>query len=105
MQAVKKAASPFPTVVRNKVTRSVDVDMLSVEHGTPFPKTGRVYGKYDDLFAKLRIGSCVACEPSEKETVSNAMRKWLERNGKKARVVSFKRCDDGKARVWMMEAK
>jgi hypothetical protein len=82
---------------------SVDVDLLSVEHNTPMPKSHRIFGKYDAMFAKLKYGSCVVCEPDEKENISNGLRKYLIRANRSGVVRAVKRCEDGKARVWLLE--
>lgn len=88
---------------KHKPMRAVDVDLLKVEHNTPLPAGRRVYGKYDALFAQLKFGSCIACEPSEKENIANGLRKYLERNKKPGKIVSVKNCDDGKSRVWLVK--
>jgi hypothetical protein len=87
-----------------KAQKVVDTSMITVEHNTPLPENRRVTGKYDALFSTLKAGSCVACERAESESVCNALRKWLQRNkitGMK--IIKHSRCDDGKARVWLMK--
>jgi hypothetical protein len=102
----QRTPSPFPTVAKRNArpAQAIDPDLLSVEHSTPRPTARRVSGKYDAVFAKLRYGSCVACEPSEMNTVANSLRKWMAREGKPGKVVSVTRDKDGRARVWMVEA-
>lgn len=106
MSAVLKPASPFPApvrTVRHKPMHAVDVDMLKLEHNTPLPAGRRIVGKYDELFSRMKFGSCIACEQSEKENIANGLRKFLQRNKKPGKVVAVKRCEDGKARVWLVE--
>lgn len=82
--------------------------MLAVEHGTPMPKfRSRNSDKYGPLFAKLKPGSCVRCEPTETAQLSQAMRKALNANRYPAligcKVSSRARCDDGHGRVWAVK--
>lgn len=105
MTAQLKAATPFPFQTRkvHKPMDYIDPELLKVEHNTPLPQARRIYGKYDDLFGRMRYGSCVVCEGEEMNKVANALRKWLEREKQPGKVVSIKRCEDGKARVWLMK--
>lgn len=97
-------STPFAQLVRKKTLSHIDASMLSVEHGTPIPEGRRVYGKYDNLFESMKFGSCVACEPKEMNSVANALRKYLQRQKRQGKVVSVSRCEDGKARVWLVKA-
>ena len=103
MTAAAKTVSPFAQLVRKKTTTHIDASMLQLEHNTPIPEGRRVYGKYDDLFGAMKFGSCVACEPAEMNCVANALRKFLERMKRDGKVISVSRCDDGKARVWLVK--
>lgn len=103
MSVAAKTVSTFAQLVRKKTTTHIDASMLSVEHGTPIPEGRRMVGKYDDLFASMKSGSCVACEPAEMNSVANALRKFLERTKRTGKVVSVKHCEDGKARVWLIQ--
>lgn len=103
MTAAAKNVSPFTGLVRKKTMAHIDTSMLTVEHNTPLPEGRRVLGKYDALFDSMKFGSCVACEPKEMNCVANALRKFLERNKRAGKVVSVSRCEDGKARVWLVK--
>lgn len=103
--------SPFPTAaktVRRNITE-IDPDLLVVEHDTKMPVyRSRSTDKYAVVFGKLKPGSCVRCQPSEKDRVANALRKAID-TGKLAalsgcRVVSRTGLPDGHARVWAMPA-
>ncbi len=93
----------FPTVAkRNVVMNYVDPSMLKLEHNTPLPTARRVFGKYDEIFASMKYGSCIACEYSEFQKIANALRKYLERTKRPGKVVHVSKCEDGKARVWLV---
>ena len=49
---------------KKKISRAmeIDPDLLKIEHNTPIPKGRPAPGKYDELFASLKAGSCVACD-------------------------------------------
>ncbi len=91
------------TTRKHKPMHAVDVDMLKLEHDTPLPDSRRILGKYDDLFSKMRFGSCIACEPKEKENIANGLRKYLQRMKKPGKIVSVKNCEDGKSRIWLVK--
>ena len=102
MQPQRSAVSPFPGVVKKR-SSAIDSSMLHVEHNTKPPVTARVvHSKYAELFAQIKAGSCVVCEPSEALSVSNALRKYLKTKEKPLAVRMVSRCDDGHARVWAL---
>lgn len=87
-----------------KPQRIVDTSMIAVEHNTPIPDNVRRNGKYDSMFAQLKVGSCIATERHEAESVACALRKWLKREkiaGMK--LLKHSRCNDGKARIWLLK--
>lgn len=96
--------SPFP-VVSKKSHAPLDAGLLTVEHGTPIPTRRYVNGKYDETFDALKHGSCLVCEPKEREAVRNALVKWLARKGRAHlfSVTSVGKCDDKRARVWLIK--
>ena len=63
----------------------------------------QVNGKYDHLFEQLKVGSCIVCEFQERESMRNALVKWLRRKGKAEELTAYSvsKCADGKARVWL----
>lgn len=70
---------------------------------TPYPKRRVIGSKYDQTFSDLEPGQCVKCEPERTNSVSNALRKWLENHDKKGfRVRHIVRCEDGYGRVWLL---
>lgn len=91
---------------KKKISRAmeIDPDLLKIEHNTPIPKGRPAPGKYDELFASLKAGSCVACEPAERGNVESAIMRWMRRN-KITGMKTVKRlhCDDGKARIWIVK--
>ena len=103
MSAKHKAINPFDGLVKKKAPDIVDPSLMKVEHSTPLPSKRFVAGKYNGLFDQLKPGSCIVCERSEKESVSNALRKWLRNKGMDWKIVSSM-CEDGHGRVWVVKA-
>lgn len=76
--------------------------MLEIDT-TPYPKRRTVGSKYDALFSALEPDQCVKCDPANTNSVSNALRKWLEVHGKSGyRVRHIVKCEDGFGRVWLL---
>ena len=110
MTKTKAAPSPFPAVPKapQKPRQEIDPDLLVVEHNQPVPQfRTRFSNKYGPVFAKLKPGSSIRCEPSETSRLAQALRKELERGRvthlKGCTVVSRERCPDGHGRVWAMK--
>ena len=104
MSALSKTVSHFPKV-RPKNTDHIDVTMLKVEHDTPLPPSARssLPSKYGPLFDKLKPGSCIVCEFSEREHVKSALHKYIKRHELDCVAKSVGRCADGHARVWLVK--
>ncbi len=105
----KKPPSPFPTVARAASRVEIDPAMLEVEHNTPMPIfRSKKSDKYGELFATLKPGSCVRCEPKEVPRVAQSLRKALDVGRYKVlagcKVLSRTKCEDGHGRVWAMPA-
>lgn len=100
--AQRSAVSPFPGVVKKR-SSAIDSSMLRVEHNTKPPVCARVvHSKYAELFAQIKAGSCVVCEPIEAASVAQALRKYLEKKGKPLVIRLVSRCEDGHGRVWAL---
>jgi hypothetical protein len=99
-----KSVSPFPKAHRTRVGEShVDVDMLKIERNKPLPAAVRQSSsKYDALFQQMKPGDCVVCEFNERGKVVSALLKFIAKNGLACRTKSLGRCDDGRARVWLL---
>lgn len=84
----------------------VPIEKLKITND-PFesPKATQQY-KYDSLFSKLKHGQCMVMDdPKNGPRVAKALRSWLDRKGVEGAVKQNLRCDDGKARVWLVRAK
>ncbi|MGS1116906.1 hypothetical protein [Castellaniella sp. UC4442_H9] len=76
--------------------------MLEIDT-TPYPTRRKVGSKYDEVFAALLPGQCVKCDSAKTNSISQALRKWLEAHGKTGyRVRHIVKCDDGAGRVWLL---
>ena len=88
-----------------KKSEHIDTSSLSIsDDPIPSHRAVPIY-KYDGVFAKLKYGQCVICEPSHAPKISQALRQWLVRQNKSGSVKSMTRYDDGKGRVWLVAAK
>lgn len=101
------AVSPFPTVAKRR-KEAIDPEMLKVEHNVPLPgHRSATAGKYHALFALMKAGSCIRCEPEEINQVANALRKQIQLKRYPALigcvVRTAARCEDGAARVWAIK--
>ena len=80
----------------------VDVDQLKIVddkyQGRKIQK-----GKYDAIFGKMKFGQAVSCPSEKTQTIANAMRDWLVRVNKKAKVKAVTYHTKTTGRVWLME--
>lgn len=63
-------------------------------------------GKYDTIFAKMKPGQCLKCEPTESQRLAQALRNWIENRklGAKYEVRSMQKYHtDQRGRVWLLE--
>lgn len=112
-----KAAEPPQAERPPKPGRKVRGPAAGVSHYTDVqgmqivndPIIGRSVGggdKYGPLFAKIKIGQAIKCQPEDTPKVANAMRKWRDDNKVRAVVQSVRRYPaDGLGRVWLLPAK
>lgn len=80
----------------------IDPDLLKVEHDSPVHSARSGQSKYTPVFAKLKIGSAIVCEPKEAGRIAQTLRKWLEATGKPYKVKQSAHCPDGNGRVWLL---
>lgn len=81
----------------------IDVTKLTIDD-TPYTD-GRSTpeSKFEPIFSQLPVGKRLQCEPGDASRISAALKKWLERKGRKAPIVRAKeRCDDGMGGVWWL---
>lgn len=99
--AIKRAKT-----VHNRA--AIDPELLVVEHNAQPPKTRSVVGgKYEPVFGKLKPGSSIRCEPSERGAITQALAKKVSQGVypalKGCVVRSYQRCEDGHARVFVLK--
>jgi len=80
----------------------IDPDLLKIEHDSPVHSARAGKSKYTPVFAKLKIGSAIVCEPKEAGRIAQTLRKWLEATGKPYKVKHVSNCPDGNGRVWLL---
>lgn len=106
---IAKANDPFNTTKPR--TKSVQRSAIHVEDlevaDDPLPKKRSLGpGRYDDLFASMKPGQCIKCEPEHTGAIGNALRSWLKRKRKKNLAVKAARhyppCKDKLGRVWLV---
>lgn len=94
-----QAKKPNPSVFLR-----VNVSALTVEDKPydPYWKTKRGESAYEEIFSKLKLGQCVACQPGECGAVASAMASWFRRRGQKILTRQINKDPvDGKGRVWL----
>jgi len=99
--------SPFPTAARRKNAsmRRVDPDMLQISDDAYTGVRAVPEGKYSEIFARMKPGQCIKCEPKEAGPLAQALRKWLEVNKQDGQfeVRSIARYHtDQRGRVWLL---
>ena len=91
---------------RKKVTGPMEYADLDSMQITDDPITGRTQvagDKYSPLFAKMRLGQSIKCQPADAPKVANALRKWREANNPQAVVRAVRKYPaDGMGRVWLL---
>lgn len=69
----------------HKTVKSIDVELITIKND-PFPgQRACPEGKYAELFAKMKPGQCLSCEPDEVQPLGAAMRKWIASQDKAAK--------------------
>ena len=110
MTKTKTTPSPFPPAAKRKTTRAIEIDpdLLKVETDTPVPRRSPNGNKYLTVFARMKPGHCIRCEPREVGPISNVLRKAIEMGRltglKGCKVITRMRCEDGHGRVWVVKA-
>lgn len=100
--------SPFPTAARRKNAsmRHIDPDMLQISDDAYTGVRATPEGKYSEIFAHMKPGQCIKCEPKEAGPLSQALRKWLYVNKRDGQfeVRSMARYHtDQRGRVWLLQ--
>lgn len=80
----------------------IDPDALKIA-ADPLPPGRAKRDKYADLWAKLKPGQCVVCEPEHVGRIAGALKKHVESAGLDCHVRLTKRYTDGKGRVWLLQ--
>lgn len=100
-------ASPFPTATRktHKVMSHIDPELLKIGNDPYTGQRSSPEGKYDAIFAAMKPGQSIECEPSEAGSLRNALHKWLQAR-KKDDVLEVRMQTryhkDGRGRVWLL---
>lgn len=80
MNTSKKTASVFGLATARKSNarpKTIDPDLLVVEHNYKLPKCRMAEGKFDAVFRQMKPGSAIKCEPCEVSSLSGALRKSI----------------------------
>lgn len=62
----------------------------------------RTEGKYDAIFAKMKMGQCIKCHTQDLGKVSSALRKYILKHKVKGTIRSMTNYGDGMGRVWLV---
>lgn len=81
----------------------IDVTKLRIVDETYSDGRASPESKFEPIFSQLAIGKRLACEPNDANRISAALKKWLERKGRKNPIVKSRaRCEDGMGGVWWL---
>lgn len=105
MVKTKFAGKKNPFTGEPKMKR-VAADKITITNDT-LPKHRAITGKYDHLFSSIKPGQSLRVPSESVGSVSQGMRKWMERHNQKAvgRIkanVNYPG-DAGYGRVWLLE--
>ena len=107
-----KAHDPFNTAKPHTkgVRRSpIHIEDLEVADDPPPQKRSLGPGRYDELFASMKPGQCIKCEPEHTGAIGNALRHWIKRKRKKNLAVKaashYPGCKENLGRVWLLSTK
>jgi hypothetical protein len=105
MAKTKFAGSKNPFTGESKLKR-VDADLISITND-PMPERRVRDSKYDHLFASLKPGQSLRVPSASVSSVSQGVRKWLEKNGTdsvgRVKAAVNYPGDAGFGRIWLVE--
>jgi hypothetical protein len=97
-----KIRGPWPGK-EPKARTSIAVEDLKIASDPYVDHRSRPAGKYDTLFAKLKPGQCIVCQPGKAAIVKTALDKWLKATGKEGVARARSRYpSDNMGRVWWL---
>ena len=104
-----KANDPFNTTKPRTISvrrSTIHIEDLEVADD-PLPKKRSLGpGRYDTLFATIKPGQCIKCEPQHTGAIGNALRHWIKRTRKKNLAVKtashYPGCRENLGRVWLL---
>lgn len=106
-----RANDPFNTTkpaTRTKTVRRSPIHLGDLEVASdPIPqKRSLGPGRYDELFASLKPGQCIKCEPAHTGALGNALRHWIRKQRKENLAVKamqhYPGCKEQLGRVWLI---
>lgn len=85
-----------------KQTNYVDIATLVIcDDPLPTRRVNKL--KYAEVFAKLKPGQCIVCDPIHSAKIAHALNTWVDKHGLKFMVRTTNRYEkDGKGRVWLL---
>lgn len=85
--------------------KGVNVEGLKIADDPFTGQRGRYASKYDALFAQMKPGQCIVCEPAETSGIKAALGQWLKKTGKEGYTRANSQYQaDGRGRVWWLIA-
>lgn len=83
--------------------KAVDINSLQIVDDPVQINRAAVSAKYGELFAKMKPGQAIKCQPDEAGKIGHALNTWLKKNGKAGNVKTCRRYEaDGLGRVWLL---
>lgn len=87
----------------NKPVTQIKISALEITDDEYTDGRSAVISKYDQLFAKMKPGQRIKCDGEEIGKVSNALKKYLEKNKLEGIVRAKARHTDGQGGVWWLK--
>lgn len=96
--------NPFTGKSTKRPFKAVDINSLEIVDDPVQVNRAAVSAKYGELFAKMKPGQAIKCQPDEAGKIGHALNTWLKKNGKKGSVKTCRRYEaDGLGRVWLLK--
>lgn len=95
--------NPFTGKSTKRPFKAVDINSLQIVDDPVQVNRAAVSAKYGELFAKMKPGQAIKCQPDEAGKIGHALNTWLKKHGKPGEVKTCRRYEkDGLGRVWLL---
>ena len=103
--ATKPPQTNWRPGAKPEFVESAEIEALTICDDAPKDNRKENASKYSELFEKMKPGQAIKCPKDKASTISQALRKWLEKTGERGlRAAQTSDYGDGMGRVWKLKA-